>query len=129
MAPLLTALIPLADKVIDQFVPDTKAKDAAKSEFRTLVESNKHELETAAAGIVKTEAASRHWLAANWRPLTMLTFVGLIVARWFGWSASNMTEAEYVSIYDIIQVGLGGYVVSRGVEKIAPSVFSAFAKK
>jgi hypothetical protein len=85
-------------------------------------------MEQAAAGIVKAEAQSQHWLAANWRPLTMLTFVGLIVARWFGWSAPGLSEAEALALWDIVELGLGGYVIGRSVEKIAPGIVGALKK-
>lgn len=85
-------------------------------------------IELAAAEVVKAEAQSGHWLTANWRPLTMLIFVGLVVARWFGWTAPGMTEAEYLSIYDLIKIGLGGYVVGRSAEKIIPGVVAMLKK-
>ena len=43
----------------------------------------------------------------------------LIVARWFGWAAPNLSEAEYLKLWSIVEFGLGGYVVGRSVEKIA----------
>ena len=55
----------------------------------------------------------------------MITFVGLIVARWFGWAAPNLSEAEYIKLWSIVEFGLGGYVVGRSVEKIVPSLASA----
>jgi hypothetical protein len=58
----------------------------------------------------------------------MLTFGGLIVARWFGWAAPNLTEAEYLKLWSIVEVGIGGYVVGRSVEKIAPSIAQVFKK-
>lgn len=85
-------------------------------------------IELAAAEVVKAEAQSSHWLAANWRPLTMLTFVGLVVARWFGFTAPGMTEMEYLSIYDLIKIGLGGYVIGRSAEKIVPAAITAMKK-
>jgi len=87
------------------------------------------EIEKAAADIIKTEAASGNWLAASWRPITMLVFVGLIVARWLGYTAPDMQEAEYLSIYDLIKIGLGGYVVGRSVEKVAPAIAAAIGRK
>lgn len=87
------------------------------------------DMEEAAASIVRTEAASQHWLAANWRPLTMLVFVSLIVARWMGWSAPGLGEAEVIALWDIVELGLGGYVIGRSAEKIAPVVVSAMSKK
>lgn len=85
-------------------------------------------IEAAAADIVKTEAASSHWLAANWRPLLMLTFGGLIVARWLGWAAPNLAEAEYLALWDIVELGLGGYVIGRSCEKVLPAIASAIKK-
>jgi hypothetical protein len=86
-------------------------------------------MEEAAASIVRTEAASAHWLAANWRPITMLTFVALIVARWMGYSAPGLTEAEVLKLWDIVQLGLGGYVIGRSVEKIAPAIGASMGNR
>jgi hypothetical protein len=80
------------------------------------------------AEIVKTEAASSNWLAASWRPLTMLIFVGLIVARWFGWAAPNLADAEYLKLWDIVELGLGGYVIGRTVEKVTPQIADAIKR-
>lgn len=128
-AALLPILSGIAGKVIDRVVPDEGARAQAKEELTREIVANAQEIENAAASIVRTEAASQHWLAANWRPLTMLTFVGLIVARWMGWAAPGMSEAEYLSIYDIIQIGLGGYVASRGLEKITPHIADAIKNR
>ncbi len=58
----------------------------------------------------------------------MLTFVGLIVARWLGFAAPNLSEAEALKLWGIIEIGLGGYVVGRLAEKIIPSLWSAVKK-
>jgi hypothetical protein len=85
------------------------------------------ELETR-AGVVKSEASSEHWLAANWRPITMLTFTALIVARWLGWAAPNLAEAEYLKLWDIVELGLGGYVIGRSAEKVLPQIAAVLKK-
>jgi len=59
----------------------------------------------------------------------MLIFVGLITARWFGWAAPNLQEAEYLKLWDIVQLGLGGYVVGRSFEKIVPSIADVIKNK
>lgn len=84
-------------------------------------------IQTAAADIVRTEAQSEYWLTACWRPIVMLTFTGLIVARWFGWAAPGLMEAEVVKLWDIVNIGLGGYVIGRSAEKIVPQVAAAIA--
>jgi len=127
--------LPIVGKVIDRVLPDKAAADAAKLRLVELTQQGQlAELEAdtkqalAAADIVKTEAASSHWLASCWRPLLMLTFGALIVARFLGWTASGISEAEYVKLWDIIQLGIGGYTIGRSVEKIAPVVAGALKK-
>jgi hypothetical protein len=80
------------------------------------------------AAIVQAEAQSEHWLTACWRPILMLTFGGLIVARWMGFSAPNISDAEVLKLWDIVQLGLGGYVIGRSVEKVVPAIAGALKK-
>lgn len=49
----------------------------------------------------------------------MLTFVALIVARWLGFTVEGIDRELEMSLMDIIQLGLGGYIVGRSGEKIA----------
>lgn len=118
----VSAVLEVGGKLIDKFWPDAgEAERARLQQFLTVF--------AAQADIVKTEAASQHWLAANWRPLLMLTFGALIVARWFGLAAPNLSEAEYLKLWDIVQFGLGGYVVGRSVEKVAPVIADAIKNR
>lgn len=119
-AALLPVLAPILSSVVGNLFPDPTEKAKAEAEVLKQLLNAEMQIQNATADIIKTEAASTHWLAANWRPLTMLTFTGLIVARWFGWSAPNLSESEYLKLWDIVQLGLGGYVIGRSVEKIAP---------
>ncbi|MEB3202966.1 MAG: 3TM-type holin [Synechococcus sp.] len=125
---IIPALAPVLTKIVGSLFPDPTEKAKAEAEMMRQLLAHQGELESAAAKIIQTEAASSHWLAANWRPLTMLTFVVLIVARWFGWAAPNLSEAEYIKLWSIVEFGLGGYVVGRSVEKIAPSIAKAMRK-
>lgn len=125
---LIPALAPVLGKVIGNLFPDPEQKAKAEAEMMKSLLAHQAEIEGAAAKIIQTEAASQHWLAANWRPLTMIVFVALIVARWFGWAAPNLGEAEYLKLWSIVEFGLGGYVVGRSVEKIAPTIAGAIKK-
>lgn len=73
--------------------------------------------------------AGEHWLAATWRPIVMLTFAGLIVARWMGWSAPGIGEAEVLKLWSIVELGLGGYVIGRTAEKIVPNLTAVLGKR
>ena len=125
----ITAVLGLGGKLIDRFFPDPAQKAQAQITLLELAQKGELAEFTARAEIVKAEAASSHWLAANWRPLLMLTFGALIVARWFGWAAPNLSEAEYLKLWGIVEFGLGGYVVGRSVEKITPSIADAIGKR
>ncbi|HMA77976.1 MAG TPA: 3TM-type holin [Candidatus Paceibacterota bacterium] len=114
--------------LINKIFPDKEAANAAKLKLLELQQTGELKELEAQAQIVNTEAASKHWLAANWRPITMLVFVGLIVARWFGWAAPNLSEAEYLKLWTIVELGLGGYVIGRSAEKLIPKVAEALKK-
>jgi hypothetical protein len=126
---LIPALAPILGKVVGNLFPDPEQKAKAEQEVLVQLMQHQQQIETAAASIIQAEAASSHWLAANWRPITMLVFLGLIVARWFGWAAPNLAEAEYIKLWSIVEFGLGGYVVGRSVEKIAPGIADALKRR
>ena len=125
---MLLDLLGIGAKLIDKIIPDKEAADKAKLELLKLDQEGKLTELKAQAQIINTEAASQHWLAANWRPITMLIFVALIVARWFGWAAPNLAEEEYIKLWSIVELGLGGYVIGRSVEKIIPTIAGALKK-
>lgn len=125
---LIPILAPILGKVVGNLFPDPEQKAKAEAEmFKTLLE-HQGQIETAAASIIKAEAESESWLASSWRPITMLVFVALIVARWFGFAAPELAAEEYIKLWSIVEFGLGGYVIGRSVEKVAPSIASAFNK-
>tara|TARA_R110002126_G_scaffold160619_1_gene308300 strand:- start:256 stop:648 length:393 start_codon:yes stop_codon:yes gene_type:complete len=126
---LIPALAPILGKVVGNLFPDPEQKAKAEQEVLVQLMQHQQQIETAAASIIQAEAASSHWLAANWRPITMLVFLGLIVARWFGWAAPNLAETEYIKLWSIVEFGLGGYVVGRSVEKIAPGIADAIKRR
>lgn len=82
----------------------------------------------AASRIIAAEASSESWLTSNWRPLVMVTFTGLVVARWFGVSVPLPPELE-VELFSIIKIGIAGYIGGRSAEKIADSVGHIFKEK
>lgn len=128
MSPLIPIIAPFVTQIIGSLFPDPVEKSKAEAEVMKQLLASQGEFEKATAEIIKTEAASEHWLAANWRPLTMLTFVILIVARWFGMAAPNLSESEYIKLWSIVELGLGGYVIGRSAEKIVPSIAAALKK-
>ena len=68
----------------------------------------------ARAGIINSEAQSEHWVTATWRPITMLTFLALAVGDTFGLFATPLRDEAWT----LLQLGIGGYVAGRSVEKV-----------
>jgi len=68
--------------------------------------------------VIVAEATGQSWLQRSWRPITMLTFLFLVVADSFGWLAFRLADQAWT----LLQIGLGGYVTGRSLEKIAPKV-------
>ena len=128
IAALLPALVPILGDALRRLFPDTEARQKAEAEINAALIARAGELERAASDIVVTEAQSEHWLTACWRPIVMLTFTALIVARWLGYSAPGITEAEALRLWSIVEIGLGGYVIGRSVEKVAPQVAEALGR-
>jgi len=63
--------------------------------------------------IIHAEAVSNHWLTANRRPITRLGFLALATSDALGWLPNPLREEAWL----LLQIGLGGYVVGRSVEK------------
>lgn len=117
MIKALSALLPFVGKALDKVVPDAGMRDQLKHEITTqLITANESELK-AAASVLTAEITGESWLQRNWRPITMLTFVGLVVAHWLGYTAENLTEEQTLALLGIVKTGLGGYVLGRSAEK------------
>ena len=71
------------------------------------------------AKTIRAEAASDNWLAASWRPIVMLALTALIALHWLGLTTDNLPDDQILSLFQLVKIGLGGYVVGRSGEKIA----------
>lgn len=77
------------------------------------------------AKVITAEAQGASWLQRTWRPITMLTFLALVVFDSFGWLEYRLAEQAWT----LLQIGLGGYVVGRSAEKIIPSITSSITRR
>ena len=75
--------------------------------------------------IIVAEAQGQSWMQRNWRPITMLTFLVLVVADTFGLTHFRLSEEAWT----LLQIGLGGYVVGRSAEKVVPKLTEALKTK
>jgi hypothetical protein len=97
---------------------------AASLQAATAVQGYEQTLLDGQLKVITAEASSGSWLASSWRPITMLTFLGLVVCDSFGWLHSPLAPQAWT----LLQIGIGGYTVGRSVEKIALPVVKALTK-
>lgn len=107
-------------------VDGLKVDAAEKAEIRKSVIQKVIEAQSKA---VVAEATSESWLARSWRPICMLTLLGLVVCHYavFPLVAAAFPAAAPVlaamalppDAWMLIQVGLGGYATARTGEKLA----------
>ncbi|WP_419533724.1 3TM-type holin [Endozoicomonas sp.] len=116
------AAIPLLGKVIERIIPDPEKAVQAKHQLVDMAVNGELDELAQRAGVIKAEAQGDSWLQRSWRPIVMLVFTALIVCRWLGWSAPDLSEAVELKLFSIVQLGIGGYIASRGIEKVADKI-------
>ena len=116
--------LPLIGNVLDKIFPDKTAAMEAKAKLMEMAQAGELKELESAAQIITAEANSEHWLTANWRPITMLVFVFIVANNYIIYPYLSLfwNEAPILDmpqdLWDLIKIGLGGYVVSRGGEKM-----------
>jgi len=117
-------LVGAVGSVIDKLHTSDEEKAAAKFQLATLVANFEQQVASARRDVLVAEAKGESWMQRNWRPITMLTFVFIIF--------NNYVLAPYVAAFGghvptldipngmwaLLNVGIGGYIASRGVEKV-----------
>ena len=68
--------------------------------------------------VIEAEAKGQSWMQRNWRPITMLTFLVLVVCDSFGLLKFRLSNEAWT----LLQIGLGGYVIGRTGEKIVDKI-------
>lgn len=120
---LITGLFDIGKDLIKKWFPDPEEASKREAELATMIANQELEVFKTQARVINAESRSEHFLAATWRPITMLVFVFII--------ANNYILAPYIGLFfdvdvslelppdmwDLLKIGLGGYVVGRSSEK------------
>jgi hypothetical protein len=122
--------------IIGKFVASPEDKLKATEEllkvhldFQTKVMEAETAYVKTQADVIMSEAKSESWLAANWRPMLMLVFTYIIAHNYV---IAPMFSVKSVPIppdmWELLRLGIGGYVAGRSLEKMTPIVADAFVR-
>ena len=108
---------------VGDLAKDIKTIVTGKVDTETLLELEKKfaELDNAIAqhqATVVSAEAQGSWLQRNWRPITALVFLVLIVLNQFNFLIIPLSE----EIWNLFKIMLGGYVGGRSLEKVVSTL-------
>lgn len=109
--------------VIDQAVTDKDEANRLKKEIQSQLIDSENSIVKAKMAIILAEAQGESWLQRNWRPLLMLVIIVIIannylVAPYLGaMFGVGLTLPLPSALWDLMTLGVGGYVAGRSVEK------------
>lgn len=115
---ILSAIFKALDTVADKIWPDAGEKEANLTLIKSQLIEQEATIIKESASVIRAEVGGDNWLQKSWRPITMIWFLVLISAYWFGFTPPNMPVQIVDSLFSLVQLGLGGYVIGRSAEKI-----------
>ena len=120
----ITALLGIGEKILDKVIPDPIQRAEAARKLLEVQQSGQLAEIQASMSVIVAEAKSEHWLTATWRPVTMLTFVAIVANNYIIypylsllWDSAPVLSVP-ADLWDLLKIGLGGYVVGRSAEKV-----------
>lgn len=131
LLPVVGSAISSVFKIIDKAVPDKELQAKLKHEIQLVLLDLQKQVLQAQANIIIAEARGEGWLQRNWRPMVMILFASMIA--WNGMIAPILTgfglhipplnlSGVPDRLWNLLTVGLGGYIGLRSAEKITHTV-------
>jgi hypothetical protein len=119
---LTTSLFGDIGKVIDNVVTSDKERLEAKESILKMLLEKGNEIDSLKADIIQTEARG-NFLQRSWRPILMLLFGFVVLYSKFIAPAFSLPNASLEpDFWNLLKLGIGGYVVGRSAEKIIKDV-------
>ena len=112
---------------LDKWFTSKEEKIKAENVIKQILIEKQLELQKMQTEIIVTEAKG-NWLQRSWRPILMLAFGFIVIYVKFIAPLFNLTTPELENeFWNLLQLGIGGYVIGRSAEKISKNV--TFNKK
>lgn len=127
--PIIGTIVKKILDVIDKAVPDKDLREKLKAEIQLTIFTKEYDVIIkqleAQKEIIVAEATGHSWLQRNWRPIAMLVFVYIVAHNYI---FAPLFGLSYLQIppdmWDLLKIGIGGYVVGRSAEKIIPQILN-----
>lgn len=108
--------------VLDKVITNDEERLVAKNELTRLVTDKLTELASFQREVLLAEM-NGSILQRSWRPIVMLAFAGIVVYAKFVAPAFHLPSAELDdNFWNLLEIGMGGYVVGRTLEKMTEKV-------
>ena len=124
MSALITALAPIVGDLVKRLIPDGDKSLDVEREVKLALLEHTDSIESIRGKIVLEEAKSSNWLTAAWRPLLMLVVIAIIACNYLIFPIIRIFYPEMivlelpVELWNLLTIGVGGYVVGRSGEKM-----------
>jgi holin (3TMs family) len=100
------------------------------NDFQVKLMEAETDFATQQASVITAEAKSESWMARNWRPTLMLTFTYVIAHNYIVAPMFSLPSLTIVpDMWELLKIGMGGYIAGRTFEKVAPSIAEAITSK
>jgi hypothetical protein len=113
---------------VDKIVTNDEERMEVKKELTEVITSFAQNLSSYSAEVLKIEM-SGNWLQRSWRPIVMLAFAFIVCYEFFLSPVFGLPGTELPEqFWGLLEIGMGGYVIGRTVEKVADKVSSNLDK-
>ena len=131
--PLVTAVMGVINRHYDMQMN----RDVLQNEIEKAILGTIKDVASTQADVIQAEMQSESWLARNWRPLSAIAFVSVVIfyslitpvtTAWLLLPPPRIGDTLLLAVIDLVKICLGGYVLGRSLEKIAETVMSRWRK-
>lgn len=115
-------------KIVDDVVTTDEERQILKSKLQSMILDHALTSDKLRAAIIEEEARG-NFLQRSWRPIIMLAFAFIVifqkvlypVIRLFNSDLPELPPFE-MPFWELLTIGIGGYLVTRSAEKIIPQI-------
>ena len=114
----VTNLVSAVGEIVDRLTLPGREKKQLETDILQLLIAVEEKTITEQAAAIREEARG-NWLQRSWRPIVMLVFTLIILAGTF---LNLPILADTSRFWDLLEIGLGGYIIGRGSEQLVSSL-------